>query len=356
MIGTELSLVSVVLCGFGLWVLGMFGMSLLRALAWQKKYRATQAHLPAIRSALVDYLSGNEDRTRLREFIQESREAVAAAVMSFEGTVNGTARERLCDLALELALVHEWCQQTRSKNVMEQRAAYWRLAFVCAYEPCRRVAGDILLLALNDADEEVRLAAGNAIIYTGAVDDVERVFEHAIVQTQLNRIVLSEELRPFAVALCERAIPKVLKSGDAARIAGMLHMVVAWERAVPLPGIGQLLSAEDRSVRILALQAAPLAQDAPEVRKGILDALVDPDPEIVVGGAQAAGRLRLEAALPTLARLLRTGDADLARAAASALGKIPPRGLVALQELTSSTSSTAASAASEALTKAQGRV
>jgi HEAT repeat protein len=356
MIRTELSLVTVVLSAFGLWVIGMFALSLVRALAWQKKSRATQAHLPAIRTALVDYLSGNEDRTKLREFVQENREDAAAAVMSFEGTVGGSARERLCDLALELALVHEWCQQTRSRNAMERRAAYWRLAFVCAYEPCRRVAGDILLIALNDADEEVRLAAGNAIIYTGAIDDVERVFEHAIVQTQLNRIVLSEELRPFAVALCERAIPKVLKSGDTARIAGMLHMVVAWERAVPLPGIGHLLSAEDRSVRMLALQAAPLAQDAPEVRKGILDALVDPDPEIVVSAARAAGRLRLDAALPTLARLLRTGDAELARASASALGQIPPRGLVALQELTLSTSATTASAASEALTKAQGRL
>jgi HEAT repeat protein len=355
MIRTELSLVTVVLCGFGLWVLGMFGLSLIRALVWQKKSRATEAHFPAIRAALVDYLSGNEDRTQLREFIQESREDVAAAVISFEGTVGGSARERLCDLALELALVHEWCQHTRSRNVIERRTAYWRLAFVCAYEPCRRVAGDILLIALNDADEEVRLAAGSAILYTGAIDDVERVFEHAIAQTQLNRIVLSEELRPFAVALCERAIPKVLKSGDTARIAGMLHMVAAWERAVPLPGIGQVLSAEDRKVRMLALEAAPLVQDAPEVRKGILDALVDPDPEIVVSAARAAGRLRLEAALPALARLLRTGDAELARAAASALGEIPPRGWVALRELTSSTSTATASAASEALTKAQGR-
>ena len=356
MIRTELSLVTIVLSGFGLWAVGMFVFSVIRGSAWRKQKQAAQAHLPAVLEALVDYVSGNEDRTILRQYLQTSRETVAAGVMSFEGTVAGSARERLCDLALELALVHDWCSESRAGNVMDRRAAYWRLAFVSAYEPCRRVAGDILLLGLNDPDEEVRMAAGKALVYAGAIDDVERVFDHAIAQKQLTRVVLAEELRPFAMPLCERAVPKVLKSGDAAKICSTLQMVAAWERAVPLQGIGQLLHSEDRRVRLLAIDAAPLVQDAPDVRKGLVEALTDPDPEIVVRAARAAGRLRLEAALPALARCLRTGDDFIAGAAAEALGEIPPRGWVALEELTSSPNSTTATAAKEVLAKVRGHL
>ncbi|HWC97065.1 MAG TPA: HEAT repeat domain-containing protein [Candidatus Sulfopaludibacter sp.] len=355
MIRTELSLVTIVLSGFGLWVLGMFALSMLRGFAWRKQRLAHHSNLPAIREVLIDYLSGNEDRTRLREFLQTVPDQLAEAFMSFEGTVAGSARDRLCDLGLELALIHQWCEESRSRNVQQRRTAYWRLAFVCSYEPCRRITSDILMRGINDSDEEVRLAASRAMVYTGAPDDVERVFEYAVSQNPLNRILLSEELRPYAAVLCERAIPKVLKSGDPSSTVGMLQMVAAWERAVALPGIGTLLRSDNRQIRLLALQVAPLVQDSPEVRKAILDALADADSEIFAAAAGAAGRLRLEAALPDLARLLRTGDSHRARAAAAALGSIPPKGLVALQELTASPSTTTAVAAAEALSRTRGQ-
>jgi HEAT repeat protein len=355
MIQTELSLVTVVLTGFGLWVLGLYLLSLVRGLRWRRNQRAAEARLPLIREALVDYLSGNEDRTRLRQFVQENREYAGAALMSFQGAVAGGARDRLCDLALELALVHDWCQNTRSRSVIQRREAFTRLSVVCSYEPCRRVAGDLLRHALNDPDEAIQLSAGRAMLYAGGTDDVERVFEHAVRQNPLNRIVLSEELRRHAAVLCDRAIPKVLQSGDAARILGMLEMVAAWERALPMPGIGDLLHSENAGIRLMALQVAPLVQDAPEVRKGILDALADADTEIALGAARAAGRLRLEAALPALARTLRTGDPELARAAAAALADLPPRGWVALEEMTSSPNAATAAAAAEALSRVRGK-
>jgi HEAT repeat protein len=354
MIHTELSLVTVALCGFGLWIFGMFVVSLVRSLSWHRQDRVTQVLLPQIREALVDYLAGSDNQTRLREFVRTSRADVGAAIMSFEGTVAGSARDRLCELALDLALVHDWCHDAHAKNAAQRRTCFARLSFVCSYEPCRRVAGDLLLRALDDPDDEVKLSASRALVQSGGIEEVERVFEHAVSANLVVRILLTEELRRHAVPLCQRAIPKVLQSGDLTQVLAMLQMVTAWERALPMPGIGDLLEVEDRRVRVLALRLASLVPDAPEIRKGILEALGDPDPEIAGYGARAAGRLRLESALPGLARCLRIGNPDLARAAAEALAEMPARGWVTLQELSSSSNTVTARAASEALSRARG--
>jgi hypothetical protein len=354
MIKSELSLVTVFLCFFGLWVAGMFLVALARSVSWRKQNRMTAALLPKIRDTLVDYLAGSDNSARLREFVQTSRGDVGAAIMSFEGTVRGSARDRLCELALDLALVHDWCQDAHSKNLLQRRMGFSRLSFVCSYEPCHRVAGDLLLQALDDPDAEVKLSASRALAQSGNIDEIERVFEHTVLSDLLLRTLMTEDLRRHAVPLCERAIPKELQSGDPARILATLQMVAAWERALPMPEMGRLLDSPDRSVRLLALRVAYLALDAPEIRKGILEALGGSDPEIASYAARAAGRLRMDAALPTLARSLRVGDPDLARAAAAALAEMPPKGWVTLQELKSSPNPITALAASEALARVQG--
>jgi len=354
MIEAEISVVGVLLCAFGLWILGMFGVSLVRSLSSRKQSRVTETLLPQIRNALVDFLAGRDNQALLREFVKTSPEDAGTAIMSFQGTVGGDARDRLSELSIELALLHDWCQDTHSRNLVERRTAFSRLAFVCNYEPCRRVAGDLLRRALKDPDSDIRLSACLALVQSGGIEDVERVFEHTVSENLLVRILLSEALRRHAVPLCERAIPKVIQSGDPARIPAMLQMVIAWERALPMTGVRELLYVLDRKVRLLALRVAPLVPDTPDVRTGILDALMDADPEVAGDAARAAGRLRIEAAHPGLARCLRVGNADLARAAAAALAEMPPRGWVTLQELCSSPNPVTALAASEALARARG--
>ena len=66
--------------------------------------------MPHIRDALVDYLSGSNDQAAIREFVRHYRRDVGDAILDFHGTVGGSARDRLCDLALEFSLVHDWCQ------------------------------------------------------------------------------------------------------------------------------------------------------------------------------------------------------------------------------------------------------
>ena len=51
--------------------------------------------------------------------------------------------------------------------------------------------------------------------------------------------------------------------------------------------------------------------------------------------ALTAGRLRLEEALPALARCVRTGTAESARIAAGALAEMPPKGWQTLQHIAS---------------------
>lgn len=354
MIKSELSLVTAFLGFFGLWTVGMFVVCLIRSASWDKQNRMTAALLPQIREALVDYLAGSDNRSRLREFVRISRGDVGAAVMSFQGTVSGSARDLLCELALELALVHDWCQDAHSRNVMQRRMGFSRLSFVCSFEPCRRVAGDILLHALDDSDREVQLSASRALAQSGGIGEVERVFQHAVSGDPMNRILLTQELRHHAVPLCERAIQKELQSGDPVRIQATLQMAAAWECALPLLGIGELLDAQDRRLRLMALRLASMVPDSPGIRKGILEALADPDPEIASSAAGAAGRLRMEAALPVLARCLRLGDATLARSAAAALADMPPLGWGVLEEFKASSNQITAQAASEALDRARG--
>ena len=68
--------------------------------------------------------------------------------------------------------------------------------------------------------------------------------------------------------------------------------------------------------------------------------------------ASTAALRHMEAALPALARCLRVGGVEVARAAAAALAAIP-RGRVTLQELSTSTNEITARAASEALESTQ---
>ncbi|MGA2194175.1 MAG: HEAT repeat domain-containing protein [Bryobacteraceae bacterium] len=357
----ELSVAALLLGGYALFFGVLLGVLARRASRMRRQAATAEALVPEIRDALVDYLAGSNDQTRIREFVRTNRLDVGDAVLSFQGTVGGTARDRLCDLALELALVHDWGQDTRSKEPAVRRAAYARLAFVCVYEPCQRVVGDLVTRALEDADPEVRLPAARALVQSGNITEIGRVFELAASQNLLIRILLTEDLRRYAAELSANMAPGILKSGDPKRVLAVLEMLVAWERALPLAGIHELLDYRDhdlldntdREIRIAALRLAPFVPLTPENRNAILRELTDTDSEVSTAAALTAGRLRLEESMPSLARCVRTGTAELARMAASALAAMPPRGWETLGELAAGPNPAAAFIASMALDKAK---
>lgn len=353
MTGIELSFAALLLGGYALFFGVLFGLLAVRASRVRHQAATAEALVPEIRDALVDYLAGSNDQTRIRQFLSTNRLDVGNAVLSFQGTVSGSARDRLCDLALDMALVHDWGQDTRSKELAVRRTAYARLAFVCAYEPCQRVVGDLVTRALGDADPEVRLPAARALIQSGHIADIGRVFELAASKNLLIRILLTEDLRRYAAELCATTVPAILASGDSKRILAVLQMLVAWERALPLAGLHVLLDHRDREIRVAALRLAPLVPLTPENQNAILRELTDPDSEVSTAAALTAGRLRLQEAMPSLARCVRTGTAELARMAASAMAAMPPRGWETLEELAGGPNPAAAFIASVTLDKAK---
>jgi len=352
MIGIELSVFGLILGGYALWVLGMYGAALVRSFAWRKRERLSQELLPLIREALVDYLAGSDDTTKIRGLVKESRRDVGDVLLAFQGTVGGAARDRLCDLALGQALVHDWCREAQASDLVTRRVGFERLAFVCSYEPCRRVAGDLLIRALEDEDSEVRFSAARALLQSGGPDEIERVFTTALGGDLLVRILLSEELRRHAPLLCERAIPSVIAAEQHSPLLSLLEMLVAWERALPLTNLHTIVNHPVREIRLEALRLTPLVPLTTDTRGAILDSLGEADPEFAVAGCNCAARLHLEEALPGLARCLRRGPASVAQAAATALAAMPPRGWTTLGELAASDNPAISTPAREALERA----
>jgi len=216
---------------------------------------------------------------------------------------------------------------------------------VCAYEPCRRVAGDLLLQALKDADPEVRLPAARALVQSGSIDELGHVFRLAVSQSLLIRILLAEDLRRHATELCAQAIPQVLAGDNPKQTVAALQILIAWERALPLPDLHKLLESDNREVRLEALRLAKLVPLSAENRSALLRFLREGDEEENTLAALTAGRLRLQEALPSLARCLRTGTSELAGIAASALAEMPPKGWQTLQQIAGGTDSAALIAA-----------
>ena len=345
MIRVELSVAACLVGSYALFLIAMFALLHSRASARHKRGVGTKTHTPQIRDALVDFLSGSNDDTKIREFAKERRAELEESLLEFHGTVGGSARDRLCDLALELSMVHDWCHQASSKDRLTRRKAYARLSFVCAYEPCRRLAGDLLLQALQDPDPEVRLPAARALVQSGTIHELGQVFLLAISQNLLIRILLSEDLRRHATDLCKRAIPAVLAANNPPQTVAALQILVAWERALPLENLHHLLQSDNRDVRLEALRLAKLVPLTDENRALLLRFLQEGDEEENTLAALTAGRLRLQEALPSLARCLRTGTSELAGIAASALAEMPPKGWQTLQQIATGEDSAAIIAA-----------
>jgi HEAT repeat protein len=267
--------------------------------------------------------------------------------------VGGSARDRLCALALDLGLVQQWCEEGRSRDVIRRRGALSNLAFASAYEPCRRVAGDLLLDALKDDDEEVRLSACRGVLLSESSEQIKRLFELAIQPNLLTRIVLTEDLRRHALALAAGPVRVALRSGEARRARATLDILVAWERAIPIDDLREFLEHRDRDIRVLAFRLASFVTLNFESRLALVRSLTDTDAGIRGLAIVAVGRQKMTEAIPELARCLRCEGLQQARQAAAALGDMPPQGWRTLEELSTNSNPVTALAAGEALARAR---
>jgi HEAT repeat protein len=336
-------------------VLAALDIALLRSIRRRRGAQAAEAILPEMRSVLVDHLAGADKREELRGLLDRDSAALTEAIFSFRGAVAGVARERLCELSQDLGLVHEWCGQARSRLTAERRQAHDRLAFVSAYEPCRRIIGDIQLAAIEDPDGDVRISAARGLIQAGEADVLDRVFEFAVSANVLTRAALAADLRRYAAELSQAAIPAALSSPDDRIVLAALDVLVAWECAVIIPDFDRLLEHSDRSVRLQAFRLAPLVPLTPEVRSALVKALQDSDSGIAAAAALSAGRLRIGESLPRLSELARESGVEVARTAAAAMATMPPEGWKALEEMGRAGNNLTAQIARAALTRVRGK-
>jgi hypothetical protein len=309
--------------GYAVLLVLLWLRALLRASAHHRRAADTATLRPHIREALLTYLTGGSNLGQFRDWAQTHRELLIECLLEFRKTVSGGARDRLWDLGLELGLVHDWTSAAHDRDPGVRRSAFERLALACAYEPCRRVAGELQRIAADDPDPGVRLAAARGLAQSEDPKDAERAFQIAISSDLLARIILTEALRPHAVALCGGVVADTLRARDEKRLMAALEMVTGWGRAVPLFELHRLADEGSKAVRLLALRALPLAPPLPENRQVIVRALSDPDPEIALAAITAASLLQIREARQALVRHSRTGGAALAKAASDALAALP---------------------------------
>lgn len=259
----------------------------------QKREAAGKAVRESLHQTLVQFLTGSPDDSAIRRQLKTHPQEVAEMLLHFQSTVSGGARDRLCHLALDLGLVHQWCQDGVSADLMKRRQGLSRLAFICNYEPCRRVAGEVMTRALEDPDGEVRLSAARGLVKTGVTVDVEDVFLLALDPNRFARAVLTEELRGHAMLLLAEGIPEVLNSGQKEYVRATLEILTAWERAIPLEHLHRLLNGIDREIRVMALRLAPLCPPDDATKRAIARAQADQDEEVRTLAETAAVRLNL---------------------------------------------------------------
>jgi HEAT repeat protein len=256
-------------------------------------------------------------------------------------------------LALNLGLVHQWYEDCRAHDLVRRRAAFANLGFASYYEPCRRVAGDMLLRGTKDSDPDVRVSACRGVALSGDEEQIEYLFALAIRADVLARLVLTEDLRRHATSLATGPVREALASGDTALVRATLEILVAWARAIPLEELGEFLDHRDRDIRILAFRLASFVPLSTESRLALLRSLRSADTEIRGLAVVAAGRQKIVEAIPELAICLEREGLEQARQAATALAAMPPDGWQPLQELSANPNPVTALAAGEALARAR---
>lgn len=335
--------------GYAAIIIILFELWLLRGKRRLREAEAAARMEPLISRALVAHLAGANELERLREFQKNSPRQLCEAILAYQDSVAGSARDRLCELTLQLGVIHEWREEIRTRDKQRLRQAYAALAFVSAYEPCRRVTDVILAQALDHTDRDVRLLAAQSLAEFGDRETVRRIFEMAIRETPLGRILLAESLRLHALELCGDELPKALESSMAEELLAALEIILAWERALPIGGVAPHFQNPRPEIRVAALRCAPFVMASPELEAAVARALDDPETDVAIAAAAAAARLRVPAALPSLERCLHSGIAPLARTAAGALASLPPSGLTVLAEAARGGEPVAAAAATEVL-------
>jgi len=325
-------------------IAAMLGVSF--CLKTSRQFREARAArvAPGIRELLALQAAGKDCRKDIRRARVDYPREVEQCLVEFLRIVRGAGRETLAQLASDLGLARQWQRQFRSRSIARRKKAVAHLALLP-----RRFAGDVLQRALLDADESVRLHTARHMVSHLEPGELPQVFGLVVNGSLVARMVLAEDLRPYALDLAKEVIPAVLEAGEPRSIRAALEVLRAWSKFLPLPQVYPLLHHGEAAVRAAALDILPLVPRLPQMEAAILHALNDPVEAVRSAAARTAANLGVDGALPQLARCLHDQDAQTAAAAAHALAQLGADGCRILEQEMLTGSLLAAAAALEAL-------
>ncbi len=312
------------------------------------RMRRNQSVEPAIRRMLAEHAGGRDLSTQLRSVYDAHPRVTEEVLTRVLSQIAGTSSARLLGLAGNLGMVERLMKRYRSRRASVRRYAIGCLGL---FDDGR--ARDVLLRALKDRDGRIRADASRALVRLAGQAEIESVFEFMVTQPLLVRALLADDLRLHALALCESGIPRALSSGAPRRILSALEVLCAWQVILPLPSFPAVLESKDSTVRSAAFRALPYVSMPADAGALVVAGLRDSDVSVRVAAAMAAGRLRVDGAIPLLAGMVRQETGNPALASAYALSKLGESGLGILEEMMTDGDPHVSGVALEALERAR---
>ena len=327
------------------WGIGLLLLyALVRKVIGQLRERRWQRVAPQIRTQIAAYLARSGEIAELARLNRRYPAEVASCMDEFLASVAGEGREAIERLVLALGLLERWRRNAVARNPRTRRQAIVRLT---SMRP--ELVNDILIGALDDADEDVRLAASRVLSRSVDPATLRQVVRAAAGRSLMQRALLVEELRPQTHRLDEAMLGELLVGSDAAEVTAILEMVQAWGRMLSLPSAIALLSDPRAAVRAAALRTAPYVAESIGATRDILSALDARVLEVQLAAIEAVGRMRMSGAATALANLLESSEPALRIASAHALAHLAAPGLERLEAATVRGHPEAAAAALEAI-------
>jgi HEAT repeat protein len=251
-------------------------------------------------------------------------EALSTLVMRYGRRVRGEPRERLADFVERSGIAADQRRELSRRGAWRRATAAFALG-----DAGDRDAIPALLVALDDRDRAVRIAAAHSLGSLGAVEAVDPLVE----SIEAGRIPWIEG----GQALIE------LGSGAAPALRALAADPTSPLRARAIELLGHVGGPGDAH----AVQEA-LAEESPELREqaaralgelGARDstaalrrALGDPEPAVASAAAASLGATGAHDVVDDLLAVARSGSFEAARAAATAAARIDPRAVVAAAE------------------------
>jgi HEAT repeat protein len=108
-------------------------------------------------------------------------------------------------------------------------------------------------------------------------------------------------------------------------------MIGAWRRGLALPSVSTLLRNADPEIRAKAWQVLPFVGTAADSAENISEAILCSIDSVSSAAAAAAGRMKLDCAIPVLTHRLRGESETVVLAAARSLSQLGDSGLRILE-------------------------